>query len=150
MGFVTIAANDAGITRVAFGCERIPGAENVSCSLTTAAAGQILEYFARKRTSFDLPVSLDASEFRLAVWEAVRAIPYGESATAAMIAERIGQPGAQRAVGGAIRANPLALIIPDHRVVTASGRAWGDTASANRRTKLLSFEQHRESHQSTH
>ena len=141
IGFVTIAADEAGVTRVVFGCEDIPGARKVAKGRTTVAATQLLEYFSGKRHDFDLPLHLEGSEFRLAVWQAVRDIPYGSSETPTSLAEKLGVPGSAKAVGAAIRENPLAIIIPDHRVVTASGRARGDTASAKRREWLLIFEE---------
>ena len=143
IGFVTIAACEEGVTRVVFGCEEVPGARKVAKGLTTRAATQILEYFARKREAFDVPVCLEGSAFRLQVWEALREIPYGESETATSLAAKLGCPSSAKTVGAAIRENPLAIIIPDHRIVTAAGRAWGSTADAKRREWLLYFEQNR-------
>ncbi|MBR3258485.1 MAG: methylated-DNA--[Eggerthellaceae bacterium] len=142
IGFVTIAADEIGICRVVFGCEDIPGARKMAKGLTTAAATQLLEYFAGKRKTFDLPLHLVGSPYRLAVWDAVRDIPYGQCETSASLAEKMALATSATAVGGALRENPLAIIIPDHRVITATGRAWGDTASAKRREWLLYFEQH--------
>ena len=143
IGFVTIAADEAGLTRVLFGCQDIPGARRIPRALTTQATTQMLEYFAGKRTSFDLPLHLEGSEFRLRVWEALQNIPYGCTETATSLAEKLGCPTSTKTVGAAIRENPLAIIIPDHRVITAAGRARGATADAKRREWLLHFEQTR-------
>ena len=143
IGFVTIAADEVGLVRVAFGCEDIPGARKVPKALTTQAATQVLEYFAGKRDAFDVPLHLAGSEFRLKVWQALREIPYGSTETATSLAEKLGAPSAAKTVGAAIRENPLAIIIPDHRVITAAGRARGATADAKRREWLLHFEQTR-------
>ena len=143
IGFVTIAADEAGLTRILFGCQDISGARKAPRAITTQAATQMLEYFAGKRMSFDLPLHLEGSEFRLRVWQALREIPYGGSDTATSLAEKLGCPASAKTVGAAIRENPLAIIIPDHRVITAAGRAWGATADAKRREWLLYFEQNR-------
>ncbi len=143
IGFVTIAADEVGICRMVFGCVDVPGARKVAKGLTTAAATQVLEYFSGKRQTFDLPLHLMGSPYRLAVWDTVRAIPYGQCETSASLAEKMALATSATAVGGALRENPLAIIIPDHRVVTAAGRAWGATADAKRREWLLHFEQAR-------
>ena len=143
IGFVTIAADEMGVYRIAFGCTDIPGAVKVARQTTTTAAGQILEYLAGKRRIFELPLSLSGSAFQRDVWTALRDVPYGESITASDLAAELGVPGAQRSIGAVLRVNPIALIIPDHRVVTATGKPFGTGLDATRRARLLAFERSR-------
>ena len=82
---------------------------------------QLDEYFAGRRQSFDLPFSLHGTEFQLAVWNAIRRIPYGEVRSYGEVAWMAGYPRAARAVGTACRKNPLLLIVPCHRVVASEG-----------------------------
>lgn len=141
VGFVTIAASARGITALGFGCIEVPGARRVASPATTAAANQVLEYLAGKRRAFDFPVDMQGGEFQLRVWDAVRSIAYGETLTASGVAQRLGMEGAHRSVGAAIKANPLALVVPDHRIVTPAGKPHGVGAAAERRAWLLRFEQ---------
>ena len=143
IGFVTIAADEVGICRVVFGCEDIPNARKVAKGLTTAAATQLLEYFSGKRQAFDLPLHLMGSPYRLAVWDAVREIPYGQCETSASLAEKMALATSATAVGGALRENPLPIIIPEHRVIAANGKPLGSGRDAERRAWLLRFEQSR-------
>ena len=85
------------------------------------AERQILEYFEGKRRDFDIPYSLCSTEFQIDVWNAVRGIPYGSVMSYGEVARRANRPNAYRAVGSAMRVNPLPLIIPCHRVVSSGG-----------------------------
>ena len=106
------------------------------------AAAQLDEYFAGVRTQFDLPIELRGTEFQLEVWQALETIPYGETLSYGELADRVGRPGAARAVGGAVGANPLPIVIPCHRVMGANGAitgySGGDGVSTKRR--LLELE----------
>lgn len=86
---------------------------------------QLDEYFKKKRKNFDLPLSIEGTEFRKNVWKALRDIPYGEVRSYLQIAEAIGNPKAVRAVGQANRANQLPIIIPCHRVIGKNGDLVG-------------------------
>ena len=89
---------------------------------------QFEEYFAGKRTEFDFPLDLQGTDFEVACWYQMRHIPYGKTRTYAEIADRVGLPGAARAVGTACRKNRLAIVISCHRVVgkkTLGGYRWG-------------------------
>lgn len=81
----------------------------------------ITSYFAGERVSWPRELDQRGTDFRKRVWEGLRAIPYGEVWTYARLAEHIGQPGASRAVGGAVGANPCPLVVPCHRVVARRG-----------------------------
>jgi methylated-DNA-[protein]-cysteine S-methyltransferase len=104
------------------------------------ALAQLEQYFAGKRQSFDLPLAPRGTAFRRQVWKALQAIPYGETATYGEIARAIGQPQASRAIGGANHHNPLAIIIPCHRVIGADGSMTGYGGGLPRKRMLLDLE----------
>ena len=93
--------------------------------LAIAALAQIRQYFDGNRTAFELPLNATGTEFQKSVWDQVAKIPFGETRSYADIANAIGKPLAARAVGGAVGANPLALILGCHRVMGASGKITG-------------------------
>ena len=102
---------------------------------------QLGEYFDGQRTDFDLPLDLRGSEFELTVWSALQDIGYGRTASYGEVAERIGRPGAARAVGAANGRNPVCIVVPCHRVIGAdrslTGYGWG----LERKAWLLDLEQ---------
>ncbi len=101
---------------------------------------QLEEYFAGERREFELELAPSGSAFQLEVWRALRAIPYGETASYGEIATTVGQPGAARAVGGANNRNPIAIVIPCHRVIGASGSLTGYGGGLPRKQRLLALE----------
>jgi methylated-DNA-[protein]-cysteine S-methyltransferase len=101
---------------------------------------QLDQYFAGLRSSFDLPLTMRGSEFELRVWSALREIPYGESTNYGEIARRLGEPGAARAVGVANARNPIAVIVPCHRVIGADGSLTGYGGGLARKRFLLDLE----------
>lgn len=104
------------------------------------AAAQLAEYFAGTRTRFDLPLAPIGTEFQRRVWAATSAIPFGETATYGEIARKIGVPTGSRAVGGALNRNPLAIVVPCHRVVGSAGRLTGYDGGVDRKAFLLTLE----------
>lgn len=86
---------------------------------------QLTEYFAGERRAFDLPLSVSGTPFQMRDWQALREIPYGETRSYGEIAKAIGCPKGSRAVGMANRSNPIAIIIPCHRVIGADGKLTG-------------------------
>jgi len=104
------------------------------------AAAQLDEYFAGRRQTFDLPLAPRGTAFRKLVWKALQAIPYGQTASYGEIARAIGQPLASRAIGGANHHNPLAIVIPCHRVVGADGSMTGYGGGLARKRTLLDLE----------
>ena len=86
---------------------------------------QLKEYFAGNRKSFDIPISANGTEFQIKVWKELQKIPYGKTATYKEIAENIGNKNASRAVGMANNKNPIAIIIPCHRVIGTKGDLTG-------------------------
>jgi methylated-DNA-[protein]-cysteine S-methyltransferase len=106
------------------------------------AIAQVLEYLEGKRTRFTLPLDLRGTPFQRAVWEELLRIPYGETRSYQAIAQALGELGASRAVGGANGANPVALIVPCHRVVASHGLGgYGGGLALKRR--LLALERNR-------
>lgn len=105
-----------------------------------AAADQLDAYFAGELTTFDLPLAPRGSEFQQRVWGALQEIPYGATESYGELAERIGSPGAARAVGLANGKNPIGIVIPCHRVVGSNGSLTGYGGGIDRKRKLLDLE----------
>jgi methylated-DNA-[protein]-cysteine S-methyltransferase len=101
---------------------------------------QLDEYFAGDRREFDLPLNMLGNEFELRVWDQLCAIPYGETASYGEVAKRIGNPTAARAVGLANGRNPIAVIVPCHRVIGSDGSLTGYGGGLERKRLLLDLE----------
>jgi methylated-DNA-[protein]-cysteine S-methyltransferase len=108
--------------------------------LLLEAARQLDEYFAQKRTRFDLPLDLSGTEFQRAIWQALTEIAFGSSTSYAAHAQRIGNPKALRAVGAAIGRNPVCIVVPCHRVIGTSGAVTGYAGGLARKRYLLALE----------
>jgi methylated-DNA-[protein]-cysteine S-methyltransferase len=104
------------------------------------ARTQLAEYFDGTRTTFELALSPEGTPFQLRVWDALRQIPYATTASYGKVAAAIGQPSASRAVGLANNRNPIAIIIPCHRVIGADGRLVGYGGGLDRKRYLLDLE----------
>ena len=104
------------------------------------ARSQLGEYFDGTRREFDVPLALAGNEFELRVWGALLEIGYGETASYGAIAARIGAPSAARAVGLANGRNPVAVIVPCHRVIGADGSLTGYGGGLERKRLLLDLE----------
>ncbi|KAA8957035.1 methylated-DNA--[protein]-cysteine S-methyltransferase [Mycobacterium sp.] len=109
------------------------------------AVYQLGEYFSGERSDFDLEFSICGTEFQRRVWRALTTIPYGETRSYGEIAEQIGAPGAARAVGLANGRNPIAIIVPCHRVIGANGGLIGYGGGVERKQVLLDLERHTKS-----
>lgn len=141
VGPVTVAATDEAVTAVRFGAfgsafeveEKLP-------PLLRQAVGELREYFAGTRRRFTLPLAPAGTPFQQQVWDALRRIPYGETRTYGEIAAQIGRPKACRAVGMANNRNPIAIVVPCHRVVGASGALVGYAAGLPVKETLLRLE----------
>ena len=103
-------------------------------------ADQLTEYFSGKRQTFELELAPRGTPFQLAVWNALLAIPYGDTISYAELARRIGKPAAVRAVGAANGANPIPVIIPCHRVIGSNGTLTGYGGGIERKQWLLALE----------
>jgi methylated-DNA-[protein]-cysteine S-methyltransferase len=104
------------------------------------AVEQLDAYFAGERLEFDVPMRLDGTDFQRQVWTALLGIPYGETASYGEIAQEIGRPTASRAVGMANGRNPVAIIVPCHRVIGSSGTLVGYGGGLPRKQTLLDLE----------
>ncbi len=104
------------------------------------AVEQLDAYFAGELQEFDLRLELNGTDFQRRVWAALRTIPYGETRSYGQIAEQIGAPSAFRAVGLANGHNPIAVIVPCHRVIGANGGLTGFGGGLDRKRALLNLE----------
>lgn len=111
--------------------------------VTEKAKAQLEEYFLGKRTDFDLPLKTNGTKLQEAVWQALRAIPYGQTCSYSRIAAIVGRPKAHRAVGSANRLNLLPIIIPCHRVIAKDGKLAGYALGVDKKAWLLRHEQTR-------
>lgn len=112
--------------------------------LIKEASKQLREYFAGERKNFDLVLNPKGTVFQQKVWEALRAIPYGETRSYKQIAEAVGNSKASRAVGMANHNNPIMCIIPCHRVIGAKGHLVGYAGGLDIKEKLLKLEQRKD------
>jgi len=161
LGLLTLTASDTALTGVHFPhsprvpplhvvergpggeddvVERGPGGEDRSSAVLDRARQQLDEYFAGARTAFDLPLDLTGSAFERRVWDALRAIPYGTTVSYGDLARRLGDMRTTRAVGAANGKNPIAIIVPCHRVVGSRGELTGYGGGLDRKRWLLEHE----------
>lgn len=110
------------------------------CPIVAETERQLREYFAGKRSEFDLPLRLDGTEFQRKVWRALAAIPYGRTATYGEQADRIRHPRAVRAVGRTNGLNPISIVLPCHRVIGKSGALTGYAGGLKAKRFLLDLE----------
>ena len=106
-----------------------------------AAARQLDAYFAGQLTEFDLPLALAGTDFQRMVWAGLREVPYGQTVSYGELAHRIGRPAASRAVGLANGKNPVAIVVPCHRVIGSDGSMTGYGGGLDRKRFLLALEQ---------
>lgn len=125
IGTLVIAENGRGITELFLGEIAPVGSREETTPLLREAVQQLTDYFSGTRRDFSLPLCLHGTPFQLADWEALCSIPYGETRSYRQIAEQIGNPKACRAVGMANHRNPIAVIVPCHRVIAADGSLGG-------------------------
>jgi len=139
IGFLQIEASETGLTmvkKVDMPVHSKPGNEIVEeCKI------QLTEYFNQKRRQFDLPLDFEGkTEFMIKVWEELQKIPYGDTTSYSKIANDIQQPKAVRAVGLANKHNPIAIIVPCHRVIGKSGNLTGYFYGLETKRELLELE----------
>lgn len=104
------------------------------------AIRQLEAYFNRELRSFDLALHPVGTDFQVSVWNALRDIPYGKTESYGELAARIGKPAAVRAVGAANGANPIAIVLPCHRVIGSTGKLVGYGGGLQNKVKLLALE----------
>jgi len=152
VGELVLTASEAALTHVYFPTSRRGSApthhaewvesdgKGPAGEILTRTAQQLTDYFAGRRTTFDVPLEALGSPFEHRVWNALRAIPYGTTTTYGELARRLGDAKATRAVGSANGANPIPIIIPCHRVVGAKGELTGFGGGLDRKRWLLEHE----------
>lgn len=138
LGWVQIEASDTAITAVRF--IGSPDEQQPENAISQAGKAQLAAYFKRERTDFDLPLAPPGTRFQQAAWGALRGIPYGETRYYAQQAALLGQPSATRAIGAANGANPIAIVLPCHRVIGKNGSLTGYAGGLERKAWLLAFE----------
>lgn len=115
-------------------------AEAAQSAILERTTRQLDDYFAGRRTGFDLPLDLHGSDFQRAVWHGLCTIPFGETVSYGELARRIGNPKAVRAVGLANGRNPVSIVVPCHRVIGADGSMTGYGGGIERKVFLLALE----------
>jgi methylated-DNA-[protein]-cysteine S-methyltransferase len=136
-GDLYLVASDTGLRQIFW--DEQPVAMGRS-DVLDAAAAQLTEYFAGKRTHFDLPLEAEGTEFQRRVWQELQRIPYGKTISYRELARRIGKEKATRAVGTANGRNPLCIVIPCHRVIAADGTLGGYSGGLDKKVSLLGIE----------
>lgn len=109
-------------------------------TVTAPVRTQLLEYCSGTRQEFDVPIAPEGTEWQQQVWRALTGIPFGETRTYGTIAAELGRPSAARAVGRANAGNPIALVVPCHRVIGANGSLTGFAGGTHIKERLLSHE----------
>lgn len=139
IGSIKIAEENGQIVGIHFGKDK-NDCEICEAPLIKEAAKQLCEYLDGHLQNFDLPLAPKGTDFQQKVWKTLQAIPYGETASYKEIAIRIGNPKACRAVGMANNKNPIAIVIPCHRVIGANGKMVGYAGGLNIKENLLELE----------
>ena len=140
VGPLLLAVSEHGLVTLEFGRGKIAAGWVESEEKTAACARQLGEYFAGRRRRFDLRLDLRGTAFQKRCWRELLKIPYGETRSYADIARAIGNPGAVRAVGLANGQNPIAIIVPCHRVIGSDGSLTGYGGGLETKRKLLELE----------
>lgn len=148
LGAMTVTASERSIIEVRFCTEppvgSVPCSEAKAPELLRQAARELKEYFAGERQRFTVPLAPQGSEFQKKVWDALQTIPYGETRTYKDIAIQIGHNLSYRAVGMANNRNPIAILIPCHRVIGYDGKLTGYAAGIGIKERLLDLEKGRQ------
>lgn len=141
LGSLTLVEEDGALVQLSFDGYTVLESEEVDSPLLREAERQLASYFAGQLQVFSLPLCTRGTPFQEKVWCALQKIPYGETRTYGELAAMIAQPTAARAVGGANHRNPLAIIIPCHRVVAAHGGLGGYGGGLDKKQWLLALEE---------
>ncbi|MDR2073090.1 MAG: methylated-DNA--[protein]-cysteine S-methyltransferase [Spirochaetaceae bacterium] len=141
IGPLGIAEEEGAITGVFFAQKKTPpGFSTGETPVIQRAAAQLAEYFTGRRRVFDLPLVLKGTAFQVSVWKALQSIPLGETCSYENVAVHIGNPRACRAVGMANNRNPIAIIVPCHRVIGKDGSLTGYGGGLDIKRYLLTME----------
>jgi methylated-DNA-[protein]-cysteine S-methyltransferase len=145
IGDIRVSWCDAGLAEVSTGTQIDDPADGADwkhdANLQCVAIDQLEEYFAGDRRQFELPLLQMGTPFQLSVWKALIEIPFGETTSYGALAARLDRPKASRAVGAANGQNPIAIVVPCHRVIGANGSLTGFAGGIDVKRQLLAFEQ---------
>lgn len=145
IGLLQAAAREGALVRLSFlpqgSAPQRAVAQGGPCPLLSEAERQLHAYFAGQLRAFSLPLRPEGTPFQLDVWRVLGEIPYGCTCTYGELAARIGRPRAARAVGMALHVNPIAIIIPCHRVTGCNGKLTGYAGGLEKKAALLALEQ---------
>ena len=141
-GYLLLGAESGRLCQCSWLREPVPTSitNDVDGQLLNEACRQLQEYFAHERREFQLPLSMSGTLFQKSAWEAMLTIPYGQTISYAEEARRAGHPTALRAIGNANGCNPLAIIVPCHRVIASNGTIGGYSSGLDRKRFLLRLE----------
>lgn len=137
LGTLAIQVSDHCLTSLSFVSDKLPTSPR---GYEQEVVRQLDQYFAHQRTSFDLEIELRGTAFQQRVWLELISIPYGQTCSYKQLAENLGEPLAARAIGQANHRNRIALVIPCHRVVAASGKIGGYAGGVDKKQWLLQHE----------
>ena len=140
IGNIRISSQDGCLSELRFTDQQPDGIILDQVLLSTLQ--QLEEYFEGKRKIFDMPIGLGGTDFQRRVWMEVAKIPFGQTTTYLKISQKLGNPAAIRAVGAAIGANPILVILPCHRVLGRDGNLTGYAGGLKRKKALLEVEGH--------
>lgn len=143
IGRLTLVASSKGLQHVTFGAKKLSTAKSVSSKANdhlTQTERQLREYFAGKRKKFSIKLDISGTEFQESVWYALNKIAYGKTVSYAQQAKLVHKPKAFRAVGSANGKNPVAIILPCHRVIASNGTLGGYGGGLAIKRKLLALE----------
>ncbi len=142
---MTLQANDDGLLGAWFEVHTTQpeelGIRDDSFPALLQTIRELSQYYSGEKVEFTVPIAAKGTEFQLSVWQALLAIPYGETWSYQQIADFIGNPKAVRAVGLANGKNPVSVIVPCHRVIGKNGKLTGYAGGVERKQKLLELEQ---------
>jgi methylated-DNA-[protein]-cysteine S-methyltransferase len=139
LGPIQICATEQGISQISLGVTNSV-VEHPS-ALTTLATNQLQRYFTGQLRQFSLPLAAKGTVFQQQVWQALSLLPFGLTCSYADIARQIANPKAMRAVGNANSKNPIAIVVPCHRVIGANGTLTGYAGGLDKKAWLLAHEQ---------
>lgn len=146
---IHLAASDEGLMRLDMSSPQLTFLESLPAAdwkreddhpVLKKAARQLAEYFDGRRREFDVPLDLRGTSFQQRVWQGLQQIPYGQTWSYAKLAKRVGSPLGFRAVGQANGRNPVAIIVPCHRVIAADGSIGGYSGGLDFKRRLLDIE----------
>jgi len=140
LGILTLEASEHGLRSIRFPNRPKTTAGKMSNNVLKLAKGELTAYFARQLKEFSVPLDWHGTAFQESVWQALTAIPYGETVSYADIARAIGRPQSARPTGGAVGRNPIPIIVPCHRVIGSDHTLTGFTGGLNIKVTLLGLE----------